>query len=157
MKLRGGLVGLLILTICAANAAEACGWRLKAGRAPPRGGGILCKAGQLEFQVATLACENAPLRLDLEGDCGLNKADCRVRFTIDGRDFDIVGTNHPVRQLWDGYIAIPLTERDDLVNALAAARLIEVRVEDRPSWRMPTEGLAGTLAALAESCAPETS
>ncbi|MBL9034646.1 MAG: hypothetical protein JNN33_07785 [Rhodospirillaceae bacterium] len=153
----GSLVLSLALTICAATAAEACGWRLKEGRAPAKGGGILCNPGQTEYQIATLACEHTPLQLDLEGHCGADRTQCHVRLTIDGEIFTLTGANHPAGQIWDGFVSVPLAWRADVVDALTAAEQVDVSVEDRSGWRLPTEGLAETLGALAVSCRARTS
>lgn len=151
------IAGIIALCAALASPAHACGWQLKAGREPPQGAGIVCTPGQTEYQIATLNCEHAPLHLDLEGDCGADWATCRVRLAVDQRYFDLVGANNPVRQIWDGFIAISIADRGDLIGALATAQRIDVSVEDKPSWQMPTEGLARTLGMLAKSCAAKTS
>jgi hypothetical protein len=152
-----GIVITVVLGGSMPAAAEPCKWQLKEGRAPALGGGIVCMPGQTEFQIAFLACEDAPLHLDLEGDCGPDKTTCDIRFSTDLGRYDVIGKNHPVRQIWDGSIEIPLTGLDDLVAALLQAKRIDVSVEDATGRPLPTEALGATLETLTRSCHAKTS
>ncbi len=149
----------IIMVTCSVLAppAQACSWQLKAGREPPKGAGIVCTPGQSEYQIATLSCEAAPLHLDLEGDCGAERTTCRVHFAVDQAHFDLVGANDPIGEIWDGFIEMPVADREDLIQALATAKHIDVTVEDGPSWRMPSEGLGEAVGVLLGACAAPTS
>lgn len=154
---RHGFAIIMVPCLALAPSAQACSWQLKVGRDPPKGAGIVCTPGQTEYQIATLNCEYAPLHLDLEGDCGAERVTCRVRFMIDRTQFDVVGTNDPIGEIWDGFIEMPIANREDLTRAFVTAKHIDVSVEDGPSWRMPSQGLAEAVGVLLGSCAAPTS
>ena len=132
-------------------------WRVKEGRVPPLGGGVVCTQHQFEFQTATLACETAPLHLDIEGNCGADRMLCIVKFRIDGREFRLTGNNHPVGEIWASFVDIPVAARRDFLEALAAARSIDVAIEDKPAWSLPVDGLDETVATLLGACVAHTS
>lgn len=150
---------LIALALCLSGpaAASECKWQLKHVQPAPKGGGIVCHPRQPDFQTAMLTCEAAPLHLDLEGDCGAGKAACRVRFLLDLEEFHLVGGNHPTRQIWNGFIEIPLLGQRGFLEALAKAKHVAVSVEGEPPRSMPTRGLAETVKTLAVSCKARTS
>ena len=137
--------------------AAECRWQLKQGRPPATGGGIVCAGHQSEFQAAMLSCEVAPLHLDLEGDCGADKAACRVRFHLDREEFQFTGRNRPTREIWDGSVEIPLADRRDFLTRLSQSTHVDVTVEGARLQTLPTEGLASTIKALAGTCVARTS
>lgn len=145
------------LALSTPSAAAECRWQLKRDRMPPTGGGIVCEQGQTEFQAAMLSCERTPLHLDLEGDCGAGKPDCRVRFRLDREEYDFVGRNRPMREIWDGSVEIPMAGRREFLERLGRSVDIGVRVENARSLTLPSTGLANTIKALTGSCVAQTS
>lgn len=155
--LRATCLILLALGIAAPDAAAECAWRLKQGRAPPTGGGIVCRQGQSEFQAAMLSCERTPLHLDLEGDCGADRSACRVLFRLDREEFQFTGRNRPLREVWDGSVEIPLAGRRDFLDRLGKSAHLGVSVEGAHARVLPTRGLADTIKSLTRTCVAQTS
>jgi hypothetical protein len=136
--------------------ADECHWQLKEITAP-RGGGIVCAPVQMHYQMATLACDVAPLYLDLQSDCDADDGMCSVHFDLDSDEFTLRGAYVPAGQIWASFIRIPMSAHDDFLAALRHAQHVTVRVDGRDAWAMPTQGLSATMESLASQCEAKTS
>ncbi len=137
-------------------AADTCHWRLKDITAP-RGGGIVCAPAQMYYQMATRACDVAPLYLDIQSDCDAEDGMCGVQFDLDSNEFALRGRYVPAGQIWASFIRIPMRTHHDFLAALRGAQHVTVRVDGRDAWTMPTQGLSGTVESLVSRCEAKTS
>ena len=138
-------------------AAEQCQWRLKEGGIPARSGGVVCDSIKMHYQMATLACEFAPLHLDLQSDCDAQDDRCSVRVDLDSGAFLLQGVYFPIGQIWASFIRIPMSMHQDFLNALRASKQVTVRVDGREAWDLPTRGLDETVKSLQAQCDDRTS
>jgi hypothetical protein len=146
-----------VFFVSAPALAEQCQWRLKEGSVAAKGGGVVCQSIKMHYQMATLACEFAPLHLDLQSDCDAHEDRCGVRVDLDSGAFSLQGAYFPVGQIWASFIRIPMSMHQDFLNALRASKQVTVRVDGREAWDLPTKGLDETVRSLQAQCEDKTS
>ncbi|MEA1647687.1 hypothetical protein UAJ10_01475 [Nitrospirillum sp. BR 11164] len=141
--MRAPLGVLALLTATPAMAAASPQWIANGDKAG------IAYDGAGEFSDMALTCEEGPLTLWLEADCG-GADTCPVALIVDGRSIPLgVGRYQP-----DGMsgVLVPMKGRARALDRLAKAHHLRLRVGKTLTSERATAGLEAAIGALRAAC-----
>jgi hypothetical protein len=103
----------------------------------------------MEFSGIVLTCEEGPLHLWADSDCGGGKT-CSAALEIDGERLAIGRATY----IDDGYagVTVPLAGETWLLGRLAKARHLKAVIAGKTSLALTVEGLPEAIKSLTAAC-----